>query len=392
MKGRIIICAAGAFGLMCLAAPRAKAYHEISASFEITADADFYEPLAAHGTWIEVGGYGRCWRPASVAIGWRPYCYGHWESTDCGWFWVSDEPWGWACYHYGRWYYDPVYAWVWVPGVDWAPAWVSWRYGGGYVGWAPLPPTVSFSGGVIVGAHVDVAPSYYVFVPETRIYAPVRPRTVIINNTTIINKTVNITKVTQVEKNITNVGQRKVIVNEGPQLPAMQKVAANRIRPVPIQQVAQRAAPPASLRRTKAPAQEKRGQRPLSTQEQPRQLQESPRHENVERPRMERELEQQTERPAQRPAQRQREIERPVESPAPPVVKPERQPHREPPGIGGQQPRPAPPPSDEKVKRPAEKPPGEQAPKEKPDKHRKDEGEETGEGDEPPGGGRGKGN
>src|SRR5437899_1908013 len=103
MKGRMIICVAGAFLLMCLAAPRATAYHEVSASFEITAESDFYDPLAAQGTWAEVGGYGRCWRPVGVEVGWRPYCYGRWELTDCGWFWVSDEPWGWACYHYGRW-------------------------------------------------------------------------------------------------------------------------------------------------------------------------------------------------------------------------------------------------------------------------------------------------
>ena len=35
--------------------------------------------------------------------------------------------------------------WVWVPGYTWAPAWVSWRYGDGYAGWAPLPPD-SFAG------------------------------------------------------------------------------------------------------------------------------------------------------------------------------------------------------------------------------------------------------
>ena len=373
MKGRMIICVAGAFVLMWLAAPPAKAYHEISASFEITAEADFYEPLAAQGTWVEIGGYGRCWRPASVEVSWRPYCYGHWESTDCGWFWVSEEPWGWACYHYGRWYYDPVYAWVWVPGVDWAPAWVSWRYGGGYVGWAPLPPIVSFSGGVIVGARVDIEPSLFVFVPETRIYATVRPRTVIINNTTVINKTVNITKITQVEKNITNVGQRKVIVNEGPQLSTVQKATSKRIQPVPIQQVAQRAAPPASLRHNKVPGQEKREQRQLSTPERPRQLQEPSRREDVERPRKERE----------------RDIERPVERPAPPAVKPERPPDREPPGAERQQPRSPPPPAEDKVKqRPAEKPSDEQAPKEKHEKPHKGEGEEPGEGAEPPGRGR----
>jgi hypothetical protein len=30
--------------------------------------------------------------------------------------------------------------WGWVPGTMWGPAWVSWRSGGGYAGWAPLPP------------------------------------------------------------------------------------------------------------------------------------------------------------------------------------------------------------------------------------------------------------
>jgi hypothetical protein len=65
--------------------------------------------------------------------------------------WVSDEPWGWATYHYGRWANVDGTGWVWVPGYQWAPAWVSWRYGGGYAGWAPLPPAtfvgVEFGGG-----------------------------------------------------------------------------------------------------------------------------------------------------------------------------------------------------------------------------------------------------
>src|SRR6185369_4273322 len=30
--------------------------------------------------------------------------------------------------------------WCWVPGTEWAPSWVDWRYGEGFVGWAPLPP------------------------------------------------------------------------------------------------------------------------------------------------------------------------------------------------------------------------------------------------------------
>src|SRR6266540_5400728 len=138
-----------------LGAVPARADLEVSASVSIHAHSDFYEPLTPHGAWIEVGSYGRCWRPAVATVEWQPYCDGHWEWTDCGWYWVSDEPWAWACYHYGSWVYHPRHAWVWVPGIEWAPAWVSWRVGGGYVGWAPLPPP-----------HLRIAPTF-VFV-ETR--------------------------------------------------------------------------------------------------------------------------------------------------------------------------------------------------------------------------------
>ena len=60
--------------------------------------------------------------------------------ASAGWAWASDESFGWAVYHYGRWGWSPAVGWMWVPGSIWAPAWVSWRYGGGYIGWAPLGP------------------------------------------------------------------------------------------------------------------------------------------------------------------------------------------------------------------------------------------------------------
>lgn len=103
----------------------------------------FYDRLAPHGQWFKHVAYGWVWHPNAVAVGWRPYTVGHWVWTDdAGWLWDSDEDWGWATYHYGRWFYDSSTGWVWTPGTIWAPAWVSWRYGGGYVGWAPLPPNV----------------------------------------------------------------------------------------------------------------------------------------------------------------------------------------------------------------------------------------------------------
>lgn len=100
----------------------------------------FYSDLQPYGRWVDEPNYGTCWVPSGVAADWRPYWDGHWVYTDFGWTWVSDEPWGWAVYHYGRWFDDPEYGWVWVPGNTWGPAWVDWRWSDECVGWAPLPP------------------------------------------------------------------------------------------------------------------------------------------------------------------------------------------------------------------------------------------------------------
>ena len=53
----------------------------------------FYNSLAPYGSWVVVGGYGRCWRPTVCVYnsGWQPYCdNGHWVYTDCGWYWASE--------------------------------------------------------------------------------------------------------------------------------------------------------------------------------------------------------------------------------------------------------------------------------------------------------------
>lgn len=86
--------------------------------------------------------------------------------TGYGNTWVSDDPWGWAVYHYGRWTYNSYYGWVWVPGLEWAPAWVTWRYGGGFCGWAPMGP------GVAVGVATDVPATWWVFVSSQHLYQP----------------------------------------------------------------------------------------------------------------------------------------------------------------------------------------------------------------------------
>src|SRR6266545_603329 len=114
----------------------------------------FYDDLAPYGYWVDRPSYGWSWAPRHVASSWRPYSDGHWALTDAGWTWISDEPFGWATYHYGRWVLDPDYGWLWIPGSEWAPAQVSWRESDDYIGWAPLPPP-----------RVDLVAADYVFVP-----------------------------------------------------------------------------------------------------------------------------------------------------------------------------------------------------------------------------------
>jgi hypothetical protein len=126
----------------------------------------FYDDLASYGHWIQRPSYGWVWTPRVVARSWRPYEDGHWVWTDLGWTWVSNEPFGWATYHYGRWYDDPDYGWEWVPGNQWAPAWVDWQAGNDYIGWAPLPPSIGYSPGVTL--NVSLAPEDFLFVPEQR--------------------------------------------------------------------------------------------------------------------------------------------------------------------------------------------------------------------------------
>jgi hypothetical protein len=106
---------------------------------------DFYGALTPYGEWLELDAGFYAWRPTHIRTGWRPYLHGRWAWTDYGWYWMSDEPFGWATYHYGRWYYDDDYGWVWIPDRTWGPAWVEWRYNDDYLGWAPLPPYASFS-------------------------------------------------------------------------------------------------------------------------------------------------------------------------------------------------------------------------------------------------------
>jgi hypothetical protein len=284
---------------------------EVSASVQINSRADFDAPLTPYGGWIDVRGHGRCWRPAHIEADWRPYCNGTWVWTDCGWYFESDEPWAWACYHYGYWADDDEYGWIWVPDIEWGPAWVTWRVGDGYIGWAPLPPP---------GWSVTVAPApWFVFVHERRFTERLRPSVVIVNRTEIINHTRVINNVTREERDIGG-RRRRVVVNDGPGVDPVQKAVGHSINRVSIRDVASRAQVPAEVRHNQGTR-----QRPEQEQSQPQQPQTQPRPTQRER-----NVTQPTPTPTQpatpapntEPGKRTRERERPTTQPQTPMTPP----------------------------------------------------------------------
>src|SRR4051812_17819646 len=206
-----ILLALSILAFACLSSPRAEAA-DVSIDF-------FYNNLGGNGSWIEVGDYGYCWQPG-VAVSnpdWRPYSDGYWAYTDVGWTWVSYEDFGWATYHYGRWARLQDRGWVWVPGREWGPAWVSWRTGGNYVGWAPLPPRNVVGGEVVYEGHAigssvdlefDIGPLYYNFVDVHYIGEPVLRQRIFRpdQNIAYMTQTVNVTNITYDNSVVRNYG------------------------------------------------------------------------------------------------------------------------------------------------------------------------------------------
>jgi hypothetical protein len=213
----------------------------------------FYDSLSNQGTWIQSSDYGYVWQPQVSDPAWAPYTLGHWVYTDDGWTWASDESFGWATYHYGRWVNLDGTGWVWVPGYTWGPAWVSWRYGDGYAGWAPLPPD-SFAGidyfgdgfdadsGFHIGGDCDgfygIGAALYIFLPVNCLcyhdyHHWYRNRG---DNFDLINRTTNVTNI-NVTRNHGNTsafgdGRLRHVTTGGPQL-----AQVNAVSPTPIPHV-----------------------------------------------------------------------------------------------------------------------------------------------------------
>jgi hypothetical protein len=187
---------------------------------------DFNTALGPYGEWRKHARWGNVWVPSYRDRNWQPYQEGRWVYTEqWGWYWVSnaeESDWGWVAYHYGRWIKDRDLGWAWVPGDAWAPAWVKWRRGPLYVGWAPLAPDE------VAASHFD-DPAIWIFVAAgdlalTRpMLLPERQNTTFVRETVVVNRTLPL-----------RAGNARIAVNSGV---SASIIAAAAGRTVPIHEV-----------------------------------------------------------------------------------------------------------------------------------------------------------
>ena len=206
-----------------------------------------YEDLDDNGDWSYVAGYGECWRPRAVVVGWAPYHYGHWAYVGpWGWTWVEDEPWGFAPFHYGRWAFVNS-GWFWVPGPVvvrpvWAPAMVAFVGGGpGFhfsagvgVGWFPLAPGEVY----VPGYHVSRAYVNNVNITNTSVNVT---RVTNVYNTVIVNRSTTINNITYVNQRVNNgvtVVSHDAFVNARPVAQNVMRVDQREILAAPVSRVA----------------------------------------------------------------------------------------------------------------------------------------------------------
>jgi hypothetical protein len=204
-----------------------------------------YEDLDEYGAWTYVAGYGPCWQPRGVVMGWAPYRFGHWVWVGpYGWTWVEDEPWGFAPFHYGRWAFVNN-GWFWVPGPVvvrpvWAPALVAFVGGGpGFrfsvgvgVGWFPLAPGEVF----VPSYHVSVNYVNNINITNTKVTVT---NVTNVYNTVIVNKTTvnNITYVNQRVNNAVTVVSHDAFVNARPVAQNVMRVDPKEIAAAPVSHV-----------------------------------------------------------------------------------------------------------------------------------------------------------
>jgi hypothetical protein len=214
----------------------------------------FYDSLSPYGTWVEIDGYGRCWRPtvAITSSTWQPYRdRGRWVHTDSGWYWMSDYSWGSVAFHYGRWFSHPRWGWCWWPDTVWAPSWVTWRYDNDHCGWAPLPPhsyyrpgagfyyrdravSIGFDFGLHVGAFTFVSWNRFCDPRPYQYYLPRARSVAIYNQTTVINNV--------------GIGNNNTVINRGIDKDRVRERSRTEVRTVSLREERPTGASPRSDR------------------------------------------------------------------------------------------------------------------------------------------------
>lgn len=203
----------------------------------------FYDALSPVGEWIQITkdeideevsdgdgqGYSSfqdpeteflfIWRPKDTDENWRPYINGQWVYTDHGWLWASNESWGWAVFHYGRWWNSPKYGWVWLPGKVWSPAWVQWRISDDHIGWCALSPKAKWKGEEGLN---DAAYKYknkdgdWVFVEKTKFQN-------VINANEVLAVSKNTNLISNSQRFLDIRFENKIMVNNGPDVKDVEK-------------------------------------------------------------------------------------------------------------------------------------------------------------------------
>jgi hypothetical protein len=129
--------------------PTTGALSQDAAPQEVVAPQPAPEPIAdsvratlgQFGSFVQHPTYGEVWVPTVTPMGWHPYPPCHWvKARQWGLYYDDKTSWGQIVHHYGRWKHDAEMGWIWLPGSEFSPGWVTWRTSPQWIGWAPLPP------------------------------------------------------------------------------------------------------------------------------------------------------------------------------------------------------------------------------------------------------------
>ena len=160
--------------------------HADSANY-VSREMTGYEDLDESGDWSYVAGYGPCWRPRAVVVGWAPYRFGHW-------LWIS--PWGWT--------------------------------------WVPLAPGEVY----LPGYHVSRAYVNNVNITNTAVTVT---KVTNVYNTVIVNKSTTINNITYVNQHVNNgvtVVSHDTFVNARPVAGNVMRVDPKEIASAPVSHIA----------------------------------------------------------------------------------------------------------------------------------------------------------